>query len=61
MVLITEMLEICIQTSYDQSVQLIFKELSPCSVRYHLNIVEKQMLLRIIEYNLEITFRSIAM
>jgi hypothetical protein len=31
-VLITEMLEICIQTSYDQNVQLIFKELSPCSV-----------------------------
>jgi alpha-L-arabinofuranosidase len=35
-VLITEMLEICIQTSYDQNVQLIFKEWSPCSVWYHL-------------------------
>ena len=35
-VLITEMLEICIQTSYDQNVQLIFKELSPCSVWYPL-------------------------
>ena len=31
-VLITEMLEICIQTSYDQNVQLI---LSPCSVSAH--------------------------
>ena len=37
-VLITEMLEICIQTSYDQNVQLIFKELSPCSVWYHLKL-----------------------
>jgi len=35
-VLITEMLEICIQTSYDQNVQLIL-ELSPCSVWYPLN------------------------
>jgi alpha-L-arabinofuranosidase len=35
-VLITEMLEICIQTSYDENVQLIFKEWSPCSVWYHL-------------------------
>ena len=32
-VLITEMLELCIQT-YDQNVQLILKELSPCSVWY---------------------------
>ena len=30
-VLITEMLEFGIQTSYDQHVQLIFKELSPLS------------------------------
>jgi hypothetical protein len=36
--LLMEMLEICIQTSYDQNVQLIFKELSPCSVWYHLKL-----------------------
>jgi len=37
-VLITEMLEICIQISYDQNVQLILKSynVSPCSVWYHL-------------------------
>jgi hypothetical protein len=46
-VFITEMLEICLQTSYDQNVQLIlksylpvtdFKELSPCSVWYPLKL-----------------------
>ena len=37
--LITEMLEICIQTSYDQNVQLILRELSPCRVWYHLKLV----------------------
>jgi hypothetical protein len=40
-VLITEMLEICIQTSYDQNVQLILKELSPCSVWYPLKQLKK--------------------
>ena len=37
-VLITEMLEICIQTSYDQNVQLILKSYLPVSVWYHLKV-----------------------
>ena len=38
-VLITEMLEICIQTSYDQNVQLIFKSYLPVVLGTTLNHV----------------------
>jgi hypothetical protein len=37
-VLITEMLEICMQTSYEQKGSTDFKELSPCSVWYPLKV-----------------------
>ena len=44
MVLITEMLEICIQTSYDQKRSTDFKESSSCSVWYPLNGGKKKSL-----------------
>jgi len=37
-VLITEMLEICIQTSYDQNVQLILKSYLPVMLGTTLNV-----------------------
>ena len=42
-VLITEMLEICIQTSYDQNVQLILKSYLPVVYGTTLNIVFENM------------------
>jgi uncharacterized membrane protein len=41
-VLITEMLEICIQTSYDQNVQLILKSYLPVVYGTTLNSIFKQ-------------------
>ena len=39
MVLITEMLEICIQTSYDQNIQLILKSYLPVVLGTTLNVI----------------------
>jgi hypothetical protein len=43
-VLITEMLEICIQTSYDQNVQMILKSYLPVVYGTPLVLAEKQQL-----------------
>jgi hypothetical protein len=47
-VLITEMLEICIQTSYDQNVQLILRSYPP--------VVYGTPLRTIVKYNLSVMF-----
>ena len=46
MVLITEMLEICIQTSYDQNIQLILKSYLPVvyGTPFNKTILEKRPL-----------------
>ena len=50
MALITEMLEICIQTSYDQNVQLILKSYLPVVYGTTLNSKQKDCIKNLYKY-----------